>query len=263
MNKKDFDEFPTIPTRYAFDEESSDEDIAEVVDKLDLDTVKVDLVENGDYSGRTVIFGVYGPGEVFLKASYGLGEEAGKIYTKDKTLASIFTWQQDAKALVIISEEKLPDEIAFTLVQALFQTLSDIKQFIILDSYLASNYISSNRTEREAVPNLKCLRSSTDVKSLKIELLSPPNLSTGITAAILTHCEIHQIPCVALFALQESSLGKTLITDETTEGYASTLTNMDVSGALVDNDSLHKILRARKYGKDSGRIDADHHRMYI
>jgi hypothetical protein len=66
-----------------------------------------------------------------------------------------------------------------------------------------------------------------------------------------------------LFALQESSLGKTLITDETTEGYASTLTNMDVSGALVDNDSLHKILRARKYGKDSGRIDADHHRMYI
>lgn len=45
-----------------------------------------------------------------------------------KTLASIFTWKQDAKSLVIISEQKLPDEIAFTLVQALFQTLSDSKQ---------------------------------------------------------------------------------------------------------------------------------------
>lgn len=84
MHQDLFDDFPTIPTRYAFDDDSGDEDIAEVVDKLDLDTVSVDLNGMNIESDYIIIFGVYGPGEVFLKASYGVNEKVGTILTKDK-----------------------------------------------------------------------------------------------------------------------------------------------------------------------------------
>lgn len=83
--KQDFsDEFATIPTRYAFDEDSDEEDLAEVVDNLDLDTIKVDFTKEQYVNGCKILYGVYGPGEVFLKASYAAGAKIGSIQFKDK-----------------------------------------------------------------------------------------------------------------------------------------------------------------------------------
>jgi hypothetical protein len=67
---------------------------------------------------------------------------------------------------------------------------------------------------------------------------------------------------VALFTLQESSLGKALITDDMAAAFATVLAELDVNYPLLDYSSLQSILQSRKFGKDSGRIDADHHRMY-
>ncbi|KAH8555580.1 hypothetical protein BGW37DRAFT_477781 [Umbelopsis sp. PMI_123] len=188
--------------------------------------------------------------------------KVGSIQLKTKTIASIFSNSNDGSVLAVISDEKVPDEMVLAVTNTLFQQLPSTKEVIIFDSYLASNYITANRQERESVPNLKCLRSSTFAKSPKVNLLSPPNLATGMTAAILTHCELHQLPCVALFTLQESSLGKALITDDMAAAFATVLAELDVNYPLLDYSSLQSILQSRKFGKDSGRIDADHHRMY-
>ncbi|KAI8583750.1 hypothetical protein K450DRAFT_222625 [Umbelopsis ramanniana AG] len=209
----------------------------------------------------TIFYGTYGPGEVFLKASYSTGTKVGSIQLKDKIIASIFASSNSSTDLAIISEEKIPDEMVFAATVALFQQLP-CKEVILFDSYLASNYITFNRQERETVPIVKYLRSSLGRKSSQLDMLSAPNLTTGISAAILTYCELHQLPCVALFTLQESSLGKALITDETTAAFATALEDLDVTCPSLDYDNLQSILRSRKFGKDSGRIDADHHRMY-
>ncbi|KAI9287164.1 hypothetical protein BC943DRAFT_319152 [Umbelopsis sp. AD052] len=142
------------------------------------------------------------------------------------------------------------------------QVTKIIVRVILFDSYLASNYITPNRQERETVPIVKYLRSSLGRKSSQLDMLSAPNLTTGISAAIMTYCELHQLPCVALFTLQESSLGKALITDETTAAFTTALENLEVACPSLDYGNLRSILRGRKFGKDSGRIDADHHRMY-
>jgi len=257
-----YDEFATIPTRYAFDEDSDEEDLAEVVDKLDLDTIKVDFAKEKYVNGCRILYGIYGPGEVFLKASYAAGTKVGSIQLKDKTIASIIASSESSTEIAIISEEKVPNEIVFAVTVALFQHFSNTTEVILFDSFLASNYITSIRQERETVPTVKYLRSSLGAKSSKIGVLNAPNLSTGISAAIMTHCELHQIPCVALFTLQESSLGKALITDETAAAFVNALSDLDVNCPSLDYGNLQNILRSRKFGKDSGRIDADHHRMY-
>ncbi|KAG2187698.1 hypothetical protein INT44_005388 [Umbelopsis vinacea] len=255
------DEFPTIPTRYAFDEDSDEEDLAEVVDKLVLDTIKVDLATEKSMNGYTILYGNYGPGEVFLKASFSTGTKVGSIQLKDKIIASVIASSNNSTDLAIISEEKIPDELVFAVTVALFQQLP-CTEVILFDSYLASNYITPNRQERETVPIVKYLRSSLGRKSSQLDMLSAPNLTTGISAAIMTYCELHQLPCVALFTLQESSLGKALITDETTAAFTTALEDLEVACPSLDYGNLRSILRGRKFGKDSGRIDADHHRMY-
>jgi hypothetical protein len=53
-----------------------------------------------------------------------------------------------------------------------------------------------------------------------------------------------------------------LITDETAAAFVNALSDLDVNCPSLDYGNLQNILRSRKFGKDSGRIDADHHRMY-
>jgi hypothetical protein len=64
--------------------------LAEVVDKLDLDTIKVDFAEEKYVNGYRILYGIYGPGEVFLKASYAAETKVGSIQLKDKVFDRIF-----------------------------------------------------------------------------------------------------------------------------------------------------------------------------
>ncbi|KAJ2956128.1 hypothetical protein NQZ79_g7970 [Umbelopsis isabellina] len=218
------DEFATIPTRYAFDDDSDQEDIDQAVDKLDLETFKVDFNIPDIASINTVIFGVYGPGDVFLRALYEGQSAVGTIYAKNKCLASIYTNPSAENVISIVSEDVVPEDAIYGFAHAMLSTLSN------------ANFIES---------------------------LPAPNLSKGIAAAILTYCEIHQLPGVALFSPQPASLGKNLITETTISYYEEVLGRIGEDHLRSDQEKVRRAIQSRKYGKDSGKIDADHHRMYI
>lgn len=76
-------------------------------------------------------------------------------------------------------------------------------------------------------------------------------------------CEIHQLAGVALFSPQPASLGKNLITETTISYYEEALGKIGVDHLRSDQEKVRRAIQSRKYGKDSGKIDADHHRMYI
>ncbi|KAG2179825.1 hypothetical protein INT43_003608 [Umbelopsis isabellina] len=262
------DEFATIPTRYAFDDDSDQEDIDQAVDKLDLETFKVDFNNFDTASINTVIFGVYGPGDVFLRAVYEGQSVVGTIYAKTKLLASMHTSPSAGNVISVVSEDVLPEDAINGFAHAMLSKLPNANlRVIVLDSYYESGYIASDLSEQYTEPTLKCLRTSVEKKASQsptsIDSLPAPNLSKGIAAAILTYCEIHQLPGLALFSPQPASLGKNLITEATIDYYEEALGKIGVDHLRSDQEKVRRAIQSRKYGKDSGKIDADHHRMYI
>ncbi|XP_077099974.1 proteasome assembly chaperone 1 [Siphateles boraxobius] len=57
--------------------------------------------------------------------------------------------------------------------------------------YKTSDYLSGIST-----PFLRCLKTSTHTRAVRCPLLEPPNISWGLAAAVLTHCEVQRIPAV-------------------------------------------------------------------
>ncbi|XDV54913.1 hypothetical protein PO909_023103 [Leuciscus waleckii] len=57
--------------------------------------------------------------------------------------------------------------------------------------YKTSDYLSGSST-----PFLRCLKTSTHTSAVACPLLEPPNISCGLAAAVLTHCEVKRIPAV-------------------------------------------------------------------
>jgi len=60
-----------------------------------------------------------------------------------------------------------------------------------------------------------------------------------------------------------TSMGKHLITDMTIGQYVTALKAIGMDSQQPEEANIQNVIRARKFGKDSGKIDADHHRMYI
>ncbi|XP_056095002.1 proteasome assembly chaperone 1 [Rhinichthys klamathensis goyatoka] len=57
--------------------------------------------------------------------------------------------------------------------------------------YKSSDYLSGSST-----PFLRCLKTSTHTSAVACPPLEPPNISCGLAAAVLTHCEVQRIPAV-------------------------------------------------------------------
>ncbi|KAI7793353.1 proteasome assembly chaperone 1 [Triplophysa rosa] len=61
----------------------------------------------------------------------------------------------------------------------------------VLAEYKASDYLSGNST-----PFLRALKTATYTGAVACPLLEQPNIITGLSAAVLSHCQVHQIPAV-------------------------------------------------------------------
>ncbi|EFA75212.1 proteasome assembly chaperone 1 [Heterostelium album PN500] len=76
---------------------------------------------------------------------------------------------------------------------------------IIIDSLVDTQFISSDHTHPQP-PFIRTLRTSNYVvDSNSFVPLESPNLVQGITAAILSQCEVEGIQCISLQNLVESS----------------------------------------------------------
>ncbi|RUP43705.1 hypothetical protein BC936DRAFT_136833 [Jimgerdemannia flammicorona] len=133
---------------------------------------------------------------------------------------------------------------------------------IVLDTFTAAGYITAATHEDEPQPPcLRVLHTSAASPVQNLNIYEPPNLAKGLSAAILSHTEIRSIPAYLILSLQESSYGKTLITDETLAAFVDGLRMLGL-GASVEYGVAQQ--QARKLGsKLDGRVDQHHHRLYL
>ncbi|ORX53517.1 hypothetical protein DM01DRAFT_1336056 [Hesseltinella vesiculosa] len=244
------DEFPSAPVRYTFDDSD---------DELDPDlptSDKLTLTLSHELPDQPVklIIGLHA-GRSYLNAVEGT--HIGTIEKKDPNkkaseVANIVLCNNSIYLAVPHVDATLANEYARVVLDAFGARL---QQVILLDSYINSEYTSKEWGVQDEPPFIRLLQTSSTKKISGILPYESPNLVKDLAAAIIAKCEIHGIPCYALFSLQESLLGKHIVTADTCTAYATALENLGFQLSL-DENKLYDILT-------KGGVDEHHHRLYL
>ncbi|KAL0078221.1 hypothetical protein F4703DRAFT_1225165 [Phycomyces blakesleeanus] len=133
-----------------------------------------------------------------------------------------------------------------------------LDRVIILDSFTAAEYTSDVWGEDLQPPYMRVLQTSATQSNPKLIHFEAPNMVKGFEAALITYCEIHAIPCYSFLTLQESMLGKLLVTTDTLDGYLPGLQALGLS-LNYDETKMNDVLKSGK----NGRVDEHHHRLYL
>ncbi|KAI8984526.1 hypothetical protein BDF20DRAFT_394130 [Mycotypha africana] len=173
--------------------------------------------------------------------------------------AKIFQIENQPILLVPFNEE-IKDEEAATYTKSLIREFPDnIDRILLLDSFTTTGYISETWGEDFTPPLLRVLQTSIAPTIKKLPTFEIPNMVKGLSASILNYCEIYSIPCYSLLSLQEYLYGKLLVTNETLEAYQQGLSQLGLENLLFDEKLMEQTLETQY----SGRVDDNHHRLYM
>ncbi|KAI7882967.1 hypothetical protein K492DRAFT_205812 [Lichtheimia hyalospora FSU 10163] len=221
----DFDEpFPSAPVRYAFDNDDSD---VENEEEPSLHPINVNLTCTLSQP-ITLLVGMQGPGSAYIEALNCSTQHVGDIND-----CPILQVSEDI--LCIPLKKKVEREQVQAMAKSIVG-LSKLKSIVILDSLAAADYISNTRDV--SPPFLRVLQSS-NTQTLIGEQLEPPNMIQDLTAALISYCEIHAIPGYALLSLQESYLGKHIVTIETVDAYVNGLKQTEITRLGYDKSKVY------------------------
>ncbi|CAO3638840.1 unnamed protein product [Cunninghamella blakesleeana] len=239
------------PVRYAFDESDDEYDTTANNNTVpqEEEMIGMSLVEPFPQNPLTLVVGI-NAGSSYVNVLEGV--TIGHIEYKEKTISDI-TIAEDRihvsfPTIDINSVNKFTNLI-FNLPGA------QIQKVLILDSFVSTEYTSHNFGEDIHPPFLRVLQTSATTEIPTFDKFEAPNLVKDLSASILAHCEIHNIPCYALFSLQEAYLGKHIITDDTYTAYAQGLEKLGIK-LDVDKNKLDSVLKKEQ-------VDEHHHRLYV
>ncbi|CDS10790.1 hypothetical protein LRAMOSA11276 [Lichtheimia ramosa] len=221
----DFDEpFPSAPVRYAFDNDDSD-----VENEVETNLRPIDVNLTSTLSQPvTLLVGMQGPGSAYIEALKCATQHIGDI--NDCPILQI-----SEDVLCIPLKKKVERE----QVQAMSKSITGLfklKSIILLDSLAGADYISNTRDITP--PFLRVLQTSNTQKLIG-DQLEPPNMIQDLTAALISYCEIHGIPGYVLLSLQESYLGKHIVTIETVDAYEDGLRKIDIARLEYDKNKIY------------------------
>ncbi|KAI8343594.1 hypothetical protein BC941DRAFT_411828 [Chlamydoabsidia padenii] len=245
------DSFPSAPVRYAFDD--SDDDELETTDTTS-NAITIGLVEPFPEKPCTLVLGV-NAGASYIKAlntavNGHIINEGQKA--KNRVDADISTGDD----IVCISFPNVDTKDANTYAQMVFNLPGlTVERVILLDSFISTDYTCRQWGNDPRPPFLRVLQTSSTTKLPDMNQYEAPNLVKDLSAALLAHCEIHGIPCYGLFSLQESLLGKHIITQDTCIAYSQGLHKLGIE-LPIDNNKLNKVIK-------QGGVDEHHHRLYL
>ncbi|KAI8369519.1 uncharacterized protein BYT42DRAFT_549190 [Radiomyces spectabilis] len=249
------DAFPSAPVRYTFDDDESDDEYTQASQV----GVKLSVHLSSGQSAPTLILGLSGPGSVFTRSlgpdiqavghlSYQIQEdkeEKWPIYCRDTLL-------------FIPIDKALPREDITEAARSVLAPFSDIQKVIVLDSFTSTMYTSSTWNEDMYPPCLRLLQTTNTSKIPDIQQYEPPNILQDMSAALMTYCEVRNIPCYTLLSLQESLLGKLIVTGDTLNAYVQGLQSLGLK-VEYDESRMNEILQVNH----SGRVDEHHHRLFL
>ncbi|KAI8089591.1 uncharacterized protein BX664DRAFT_333413 [Halteromyces radiatus] len=248
------DSFPSAPVRYAFDDSDDDIDSSDLSTATPPNNLSIGLVEPLPQKPCTLVLGVHA-GASYLNAlnTTVIGHITSEEQTsKTKTEADIST--TDDIACISFPQVEAKDSHMFTKLVFDLPGLQ-IEKVILLDSFVSTDYTNHVWGENVSPPFLRVLQTSSTKKIPEINTYEAPNLVKDLSAALLAHCEMHGIPCYAFFSLQESLLGKHIITKDTCTAYSQGLDKLGIQ-LPVDKDKLAQVLK-------KGSVDEHHHRLYL
>ncbi|CAG8545456.1 11858_t:CDS:2 [Acaulospora morrowiae] len=247
------------PVRFAYDDSDSEfEDLEsdKKIAALDPPIIRIsNFKKTLKLSVNLVLIGIHGGGNLFLESITNKKKLIGTILLPEVELVPTFETQNtlnqethpnqgcfiyelesNPRTLIIPCNYKTKDERCFTWVKSLFEHI-DPERVFIFDTFKSSLYIAGEnyRENRSYPPFCRLLQSSVAPKlDHSIPKYEPPNLVCNLSAALLSHCEIHKIPAYLLLSLQDTFFGKTESTSETLQGFQEALENLQSSELGLD-----------------------------
>eukprot|EP00026_Physarum_polycephalum_P015007 Phypoly_transcript_15584.p1 GENE.Phypoly_transcript_15584~~Phypoly_transcript_15584.p1 ORF type:complete len:250 (+),score=21.16 Phypoly_transcript_15584:144-893(+) len=106
----------------------------------------------------------------------------------------------DNETLVAACQYDVEPDLSFIWVKTLFSAIIP-QQVFVFDALLSSFYRAPNRP---SPPLLRKLQTSSFKHSYDVPFLESPNMVEKISAAVLSYCEVRQIPAVAFVSLQDT-----------------------------------------------------------
>ncbi|TRZ03867.1 hypothetical protein DNTS_000499 [Danionella cerebrum] len=138
---------------------------------------------------------------------------------------SCMLYQQETQPTVLICQCQcyLAEDQLFQWTEKVFSCVQSRDLTVTLLSDCAvSEYKSSEYLSDSSVPFLRCLKTDKHSKPQLCPALEPPNICTGAAAAVLSHCQVHQISAVLFLGYTEG-----LHTDSRSMGmYAAPLSSL-------------------------------------
>jgi len=106
----------------------------------------------------------------------------------------------DTETLVVACQYDVEPDIAFIWVKTLFAAIIP-QQVYVFDAILSSFYRVPNPA---SPPLLRKLQTSSFKHPNDVPFLESPNMVEKISAAILSYCEVRQVPAIAFVSLQDT-----------------------------------------------------------
>ncbi|KAI8636841.1 hypothetical protein BD408DRAFT_76422 [Parasitella parasitica] len=267
MNYEDYEQtFASAPVRYALDDHDSDEE-NEACAQLEQITVETKLTFDSkdiESSKWTLIFGLNGPGNVFINSLEGvtttsIGTVERLFKNESSTTKANIRRIANESILLIPFTKEIQAEEAASYTKAVFNAFKkSVEKVIVLDSFTAAGYTSETWNEDMVPPSLRVLQTSSAPVIEALPLFEIPNMIKALAASIVNYCEIYSIPCYDFLTLQESIYGKLLVNEETLEAYSQGFQHLGLEFKF-NEQAMKKILN----DIHTGRVDDNHHRLYL
>ncbi|KAI7907450.1 uncharacterized protein BX663DRAFT_445147 [Cokeromyces recurvatus] len=267
MVYNDYEEsFASAPVRYALDDHDSDEELEASVQNQKI-TVEINLAmvtKEDDDTKWTIVIGPEGPGSVYINSLEGQSTTAIGLITRlfegthPEIKATIYQLVKQPILLIPFTTQIPPEEASLYTKSILNSFSGKMDKVIVLDSFTTTGYITKDYNENLAPPFLRILQTTTAPIVKGLAPYECPNIIKGFTASLISYCEMHSIPCYNLLTLQESVYAALLITTETLEAYNIGLRQLGLDFSFNEH-LMRKILKTRH----TGRIDDNHHRLYL
>lgn len=147
--------------------------------------------------------------------SAGLQESAKIVGGKGECYANIYTSSSQDLKVVMCKQDDIPEALEAQMCKILIGDDDDIPSIVVsLGDIRQSNYLSLSSDGSESIhgvlkklvtTSFSTTKSHTDLVE-SITLLECGNIITGLSSAILNHCEVHSIPAITILSITNTLL---------------------------------------------------------
>jgi len=171
------------------------------------------------YNAKVLLVGIHAAATCFLHCSFPKRTIIGslilpEISMKNNTLepsvndntCTIYKLDNDPSVVLVLCQYEVSAERSYAWANCLFQNLNPERVYA-LDRILDSHYDSTNPHVSRTPPMLRSLETTTYKNQSHKQFcpyLEAPNLVDKAAAALMTHCELRNVPATLILSLEDS-----------------------------------------------------------